>query len=76
MAQVLIRDLGDEVIGKLKLRAKVNRRSLQAELKLICEAAAHVPSQLNADEVRKLRQLFANRHFSDSSELIRADRER
>ncbi|MBI4728036.1 MAG: hypothetical protein HY775_00815 [Acidobacteria bacterium] len=40
MAQTLIRDLPDEVVARLKARAKRNHRSLEAELRLILEREA------------------------------------
>jgi plasmid stability protein len=40
MAQLLVRDLDDGVMLRLKERAKLNRRSLQSEAKAILEAAA------------------------------------
>ena len=40
MAQVLVRDLDDSVVDKLKARAKRHGRSLEAELRLVLERAA------------------------------------
>ena len=40
MAQLLVRDLDNRVMLRLKERAKLNRRSLQSEAKAILEAAA------------------------------------
>ena len=39
VAQLLLRDLDDAVVARLKARARRNRRSLQAEAKAILEAA-------------------------------------
>jgi plasmid stability protein len=76
MAQVLVRDLEPAVIEKLKKRAQQNRRSLEAELRLILQrAAGEVTTQLTP-EVERVREMFAGRTFSDSAELIREDRER
>ena len=40
MAQVLIRNLDESVVKKLRARAKANGRSLEAELRLVLEAEA------------------------------------
>ncbi len=73
MAQLLIRDLAPEVVANLKERARRNRRSLQAEAKLILEQAidrseAVKRMTLAADE---MRQRLAARAQTDSVEIIR-----
>lgn len=40
MAQVLVRNLNDRVVARLKKRARTQGRSLQAEVKTILEEAA------------------------------------
>lgn len=80
MAQVLIRALEPEVIEKLKARARGNRRSLEAELRIVlAEAAAQAeprpPEDIRA-QVERIRTLFAGRAFRDSAELLREDRAR
>jgi plasmid stability protein len=76
VAQVLVRNLGAEVVRKLKLRAKQHRRSLQEELKEILEDAARQNAKDVQAKVNQVRKLFAGRKFGDSSELIRQDRAR
>ena len=46
MAQVLVRNLDDEVVERLKGRAAAAGRSLEAELRGILEAAAAKPSRM------------------------------
>lgn len=76
MAQVLVRDLDSELLERLKTRARLHGRSLQGELKAILEAAA-VFSMAEAQEASaRWRQRLAGRTTSDSSELIREDRDR
>lgn len=76
MGQVLVRNLGAQVVRKLKLRARQHRRSLQEELKEILEHAARQnPADVQA-KVNQVRKMFAGRRFTDSSELIRRDRVR
>jgi len=76
MAQVLIRDVDPEVVEKLKARAKRNRRSLEAEMRVIVHAAAQEPEATTYDEVLRVRAMFAGRTFTDSTEIAREDRER
>lgn len=76
MAQLLIRNLKPETVEKIKKRAKSHNRSLQGEAKLILEEA----TSYNIDEARKLsekiRAGLEGTEFTDSSELIREDRNR
>lgn len=76
MAQVLIRGLDENVVARLKARARANGRSLQAELRLILEAA----SGKSLADARKLadriRRSLEGRVHSDSVELLREDRGR
>ena len=76
MAQVLIRDVTPEVVDKLKARAQRNRRSLEAELRVICEAAAQESAVDMRAEVERVRALFTARSFEDSAGLVREDRDR
>ena len=79
MAQVLVRGIDPELIENLKKRAEKNRRSLQGELKLILEEAARV-SSVNIDEflarAHAIRRRTKGRIKTDSTELVRKDRER
>jgi plasmid stability protein len=76
MAQVLVRDVAPEIVDKLKARAQRNRRSLEAEMRVIFEAAVHEPAVDPFAEVERVRALFADRTFSDSAMLVREDRDR
>jgi plasmid stability protein len=75
---VLIRDLDEKTINELKKRAETGKRSLQAELKAIIEEAAARDWQRTwaaADHIfEELRA--TGRKFSDTTELLREDRER
>lgn len=79
MAQVLIRDLDEKVVAKLKKRAARNKRSLQAELLDIVERAASFEMEEDpyklAERIRR-RLAAEGRYFSDSAELIAEDRRR
>ncbi len=77
MAQVLVRDVEPAVVEKLKARARQRGRSLEAELRLILRAAvAETGSEKSADEVARVRALFAGRVFGESADLIHEDRSR
>ena len=81
MPQILVRNLDEAVVEQLKKRAKLNRRSLQAEVQVILEAAARSPSEpLDMAGFLHLAQAIrsrtAERPQTDSAELVREDRER
>lgn len=77
MARILVRDLDDATVARLKERAARGGRSLQKEVKAILEDAAR---SFSMDEARQnaeeWRRRLAGKTFSDSSDLIRQDRER
>ncbi|NIR46302.1 MAG: Arc family DNA-binding protein [Gemmatimonadetes bacterium] len=76
MAQLLVRDLDNEVVERLKARARRHGRSLEAELRQILGRAATadvVEARAVADRIR--RQLSGREH-SDSADLVAEDRER
>ena len=78
MANVLIRDVPEEVLNRFKIMAKSHNRSLQQELKMFLENTVIQSSpeifQKMAEIKRKLRKKPIR--FTDSTELIREDRAR
>lgn len=76
MARVLIRDLDDRAVARLKARAKRNGRSLQAELKWIVERAAALDVLDARDLAARIRRKLAGGKHSDSAALIADDRRR
>jgi antitoxin FitA len=77
MASVLVRDLDAAVIDRLKARAQEHGRSLQKELKAVLEQAAAQGTWAEArSSIERVRKQFAGREFSDSTELIREERDR
>jgi plasmid stability protein len=77
MAQILVRDLDEKLVKRLKARAAENGRSLQQEVKIALEELAR--QRLGRERARVFRELerrFAGRKFPDAAELIREDRER
>jgi plasmid stability protein len=78
MAQLLIRDLEPAVVARLKERARRNRRSLEAEARLILASAAPDERAFEAAVriAREMRRKTAGKISGDSADLIREDRER
>jgi len=74
---VLIRDVAEPVVGLLKQRHALHRRSLQRELTNSLDAAVHVPFAQKTAEITaaiRTRPGRGGRAFSDSTPLIRANR--
>jgi antitoxin FitA len=76
MATVLIRDLDDRIVKKLKKRAARNDRSLQAELQAILERAASVDIVEASALAARIRHKLSDRRHSDSAALVASDRKR
>jgi antitoxin FitA len=76
MAKVLIRNLDERTVTRLKERAARNDRSLQAELQSIVERAAAVDVVEGRALAARIRRKLGNRPHSDSTELIAGDRRR
>ena len=77
MGDVLVRNLEDAVVSKLKRRARGHNRSLQAEVKEILEhAARHVTMSEAQETALKIRRNFGDRQFTNSVGLLVEDRER
>ncbi|GAB4280118.1 MAG: hypothetical protein Fur0025_07820 [Oscillatoriaceae cyanobacterium] len=81
--QILIEDLEEAIIEKLKNRAQRQGRTLAEEVKAILQAAAAVEVVEKAksrEEAWKIieegRKKYAGKIFSDSVELLREDRNR
>ena len=78
MSEILVRNLDPDLVERLKMRAKLNRRSLQAEVREILEREVR-PSRLSREEflaiVDRIRS-NAPPQMTDSVDLIREDRDR
>ncbi len=74
MAQILIRNIDDEVLNRLKLRAQQNGRSLQAEVKMILDQAAQVDLKTARLMAARIRERLAGRAKTDSADLLREER--
>jgi plasmid stability protein len=78
MANLTIRNLDDNVVERLKKRAKDNGRSLEAELRELLKQAANrkSPKELLAIADRIAAMTPAGVKQTDSAELLREDRDR
>lgn len=76
MPNILIRDVSEKTVGRLKTRAKQHNRSLQGEVKQIIEENVKMSMKDALQRTRKIRASFGKKTFSDSTELLREDRER
>lgn len=76
MAQILVRDLDEEVVEQLKKRAQKGGRSLQSEVKNIIEQAARMDMESALKLVNAIRKKFKKRKMTDSTDLVREDRNR
>ncbi len=75
---VLVRNIGEETLEKLKKKAAANNRSLQEELKELLEMHAgpdiEEVRRMARESIRKYKA--EGRKFSDSTKDIKEDRER
>lgn len=75
---VLVRDIDEETLEKLKKKAAANNRSLQEELKNLLEIHAGPDIEkvraMARESIRKYKA--EGKMFSDSTKDIREDRER
>lgn len=78
MTDVLVRNLSEEVVEKLKARAHKNGRSLQRELKMLVEQSVVTDAVDALALARKVRRRLARKgaRQSDSAKLVREDRDR
>ena len=78
MSQLLIPDVAESLLQQLQQRAARNRRSVEAEARVILEDALRPDPAKVWAEIDAFRQRLAasGRIFSDSTELIREDRDR
>jgi antitoxin FitA len=76
MAQVIVRQLPDDVVVRLKARAAQAQHSLEQELRnILIEAARPTRDEILAD-LDRIRAMTPQTLQTDSAELIREDRDR
>ena len=76
MAQVVIRNIDDEAMRRLKSRAARKGVSLERELRTILTEAVRADRAGFAAQAAAFRRKLAGRRHSDSTALIRKDRDR
>jgi plasmid stability protein len=76
MAQLTIRRIDEALYRRLKERAKLNGRSLEAEARVILEGAAKPDRSEIIRWSAALRARLARRYRGDATAAIREDRER
>jgi plasmid stability protein len=76
MGSLIVRNLDDDLIAKLKLRAARNKRSAEAEHRAILQQAlGSEPRQSFKDVAARLRAMTAGRRHTASELLLREGRE-
>jgi|CXWL01.1.fsa_nt_gi plasmid stability protein len=76
MAQVIVRNLEDDVVERLKLKAELHGRSLEQELREILRAAAPLTGEQKLALMRRSQALTPKGVKQTPSEvLIREDRD-
>jgi plasmid stability protein len=77
MAQVIIRNIDERIVRRLKQRAKGKGRSLEAELRDILEKESHPkdPQEFKS-ALEDFHKGIAGRKHTDSVVLLRKDRDR
>ena len=78
MANVLIRDVPEEVLNRLKIMAKSHKRSLQQELRVFLENTVIQSSPEIFQKMAEIRKKLRRKpiRFTDSAKLLREDRAR
>jgi plasmid stability protein len=76
MGQLIVRDLDDALIKRLKERAARHGRSMESEHRRLLEEALNPPSDAFFEQAARLRAETRGTEQTDSAELIRADRDR
>ena len=76
MAQVIIRNLDEEIVRRLKERARRQGRSLEGELREILAAAARRDMAALRERAAAMRARYEGTPQTDSALLLREDRDR
>jgi len=76
MAQVIVRNLPEDVVARLKARAASRRRSLEQELRDILSEAARPSREEILADFDRIRAMTPKVPQTDSAELIREERDR
>ena len=75
MAQVIVRNLDEDVVSSLKFKAELHGHSLEQELREILKRSAELTVEEKLAMVDRIRAMTPKRLEDDSAELIREDRD-
>jgi antitoxin FitA len=75
MAQVIVRNLDDDVVSSLKSKAELHGHSLEQELRLILNSAAELTPDEKLAIADRIAAMTPRRLETESAELIREDRD-
>jgi plasmid stability protein len=77
VATLTVRNLEDDLVAALKARAERNKRSLEAEVRVLLRDAVQVGSRTSLRELAdRIAALTPSVPQTDSTELVRQDRSR
>jgi len=76
MRQLTIRNVDEKVYRRLKERARISRRSLEAEVRVILDQAVLPDRAEVSRRAAAMRARLAGRYTGDVTAAIREDRER
>lgn len=75
MAQVIVRNLDEQIVASLKTKAELHGHSLEQELRAILKRAAELTPEEKLTLVDRIRAMTPRRLEDDSADLIREDRD-
>ena len=75
MAQVIVRNLDDDVVSSLKFKAELHGHSLEQELREVLKRAAELSSEEKLVLADRIAALTPRALEMDSADLIREDRD-
>lgn len=76
MAQLLVRNVDSQLVERLKKQAAEHGRSAEAEHRAILEETLRLDRSDFIEFARRLREETRDRSLSDSTAIIRDDRDR
>jgi len=76
MGQVIVRNLDEKIIAALKAKAELHGHSLERELRAILAGAAKADADERLALADRIRGMTPKRRQTDSTRLIREDRDR
>jgi plasmid stability protein len=75
MAQVIVRNLDEQVVSSLKIKAELHGRSLEQELREILKSAAELTVEEKLALIDRIQAMQKRPLENDSADLIREDRD-